>query len=245
MKFMLRLFILKKWCIISLLALATGTFPGFSQIVINEIMADNDITIKDPDYLEYGDWIELYNTSNQSVSLNGLYLSDDPLNLFKWSFPASSQIPAKGFLIIWADNKNAGFHTNFRLNYAGEFLAVSSAMGFVMDSLSFGLQVAGASYGRQEDGGSNWVYFSVPSPGLANNSQSGSLISSPPQFSHNRGFYSSGFNLVLSVAAGGEIRYTTDGSDPMVSSLNQSGKGPRLQRQPNPVTNCDRNLPDQ
>lgn len=209
---------IKKWLFVLLLGLTLSSISAFSQIVINEFVADNDQGLLDPDYLEYGDWIELYNTSNQPVSLNGLYLSDDPLNLFKWSLPGSNQLPAKGYLIIWADNKNAGVHTNFRLNYAGEFLAISSAMGFVMDSLTFGLQVQGASYGRQTDGGDHWVIFSTPSPGAANNTQVGSLISSPPHFSHRRGFFTNPINLELTAPGGGEIRYTLDGSDPAISS---------------------------
>ena len=61
--------------------------PVFSQsLVINEIMTSNSNSIKDEDN-SYQDWIELYNSSSTSVNLLGYGLSDDPLILYKWTFP--------------------------------------------------------------------------------------------------------------------------------------------------------------
>jgi hypothetical protein len=50
-------------------------------------MAQNTSTITDADG-EYEDWIELYNNTDSTVSLDNLYLTDTNTNLIKWGFPA-------------------------------------------------------------------------------------------------------------------------------------------------------------
>ena len=45
-------------------------------VVINELMADNQLTQED-DYFEYNDWIELYNNSSSLIDLSGYFLSDN------------------------------------------------------------------------------------------------------------------------------------------------------------------------
>ena len=64
--------------------------PG-SGVVINEFMAANDTTIEDPDEAgQYPDWIELYNASDRTVTLNGLYLTDDVNEPTKWQIPVAT-----------------------------------------------------------------------------------------------------------------------------------------------------------
>ena len=54
-------------------------------LVINEIMADNKRTIEDPCEIgEYPDWIELYNASQETIALNGMYLTDDANEPARW-----------------------------------------------------------------------------------------------------------------------------------------------------------------
>jgi hypothetical protein len=61
--------------------------PG-SGLVINEFMADNGRTIEDPcEAGRFPDWIELYNASDKSIVLNGLYLTDDVNKPTKWQIP--------------------------------------------------------------------------------------------------------------------------------------------------------------
>lgn len=74
------------------------------QVVINELMPSNGSTISDEDG-EYSDWIELYNSSTQSVDLTGFGISDDPSNPFKWIFPAVT-VDANDHLLIFASDKN-------------------------------------------------------------------------------------------------------------------------------------------
>ena len=65
----------------------------YSQIVvINEILSLNNNTILD-DFGDRSDWIELYNTSEDTVDLGSWYLSDDENNVLKWIFPDTSICP--------------------------------------------------------------------------------------------------------------------------------------------------------
>ena len=57
-----------------------------SDVVINEISASNQSIMADNEG-EFDDWIELYNNSNEAISLAGYALSDDLLERTKWVFP--------------------------------------------------------------------------------------------------------------------------------------------------------------
>lgn len=155
------------------------------NVVINELLAKNDSVIPDQDG-EYDDWIELYNPTNEQITLTGKYLTDDPDSLMKWQFP-SALIPAHSFLLIWADNDlvQQGFHTNFALNADGEFLALVAEDGAtVIDSISFGSQSADVSFGRFPDASAAWTFLQ-PTPQSSNllTEVKNGLIIVPSEFS--------------------------------------------------------------
>ena len=125
---------------------------------------------------ESEDWIELFNRSEQEVDLSGAYLSDDRDNLAKWSFPAGTTIPSRGFLIVWADENGkatAGLHANFKLSKEGEEIyltdrhASDRSILVILDHVEFSRQTTDVSYGRYPDGQGNWQPL-VPSPGKGN-----------------------------------------------------------------------------
>ncbi|HNS20880.1 MAG TPA: PEP/pyruvate-binding domain-containing protein [Sedimentisphaerales bacterium] len=65
-----------------------GDGASGSGLLINEIMADNQQTIEDPcESGEFPDWIELYNASDETITLNGLYLTDDLSEPTQWQIP--------------------------------------------------------------------------------------------------------------------------------------------------------------
>ncbi|MDZ4781982.1 MAG: lamin tail domain-containing protein [Planctomycetia bacterium] len=94
--------------------------------VITEFMADNANTLQDEDGA-YSDWIEVYNPTDEPLSLAGYHLTDDDDVLDMWTFPDVT-LPARGFLVVFAsgnDRVDAGeLHTNFRLSLDGEYLAL-------------------------------------------------------------------------------------------------------------------------
>lgn len=67
-------------------------------------MASNATTLADEDG-DHEDWIELYNSGNEAINLDGYGLSDDYENPFKWIFPSVVIEPGE-YLIIWASGKD-------------------------------------------------------------------------------------------------------------------------------------------
>ena len=63
----------------------------FAALKINEFLAANDTINQDPQG-EYDDWIELYNSSTETIDLSGYYLTDDLDDLTQWSFPQVQQL---------------------------------------------------------------------------------------------------------------------------------------------------------
>lgn len=127
-------------------------------VAINELMAQNNTTVQDPQGT-YEDWIELYNTSNQSVDLSGYFLSDAVGNLMKCEIPAGVSIAANGYLIFWADEDGVDGpdHCNFKLSGTGESVYLSNPQGLVQDQVTFGAQTPDVAYARVPNGTGNFV----------------------------------------------------------------------------------------
>ena len=73
-------------------------------VVISEFMALNNTTLADEDGT-YSDWIELYNSSTNTVNLGGWYLANKATNLTHWMFPSTNLGPSQ-FLVVFASNKD-------------------------------------------------------------------------------------------------------------------------------------------
>ncbi|MFM7730490.1 MAG: lamin tail domain-containing protein, partial [Flavobacteriales bacterium] len=88
-----------------------NAFVGMSQnsnLRINEIVASNQAGQFD-EFLEYDDWVEIYNPSGSPITnLAGYYISDDPDSLDKWMIPFDdpglTTVLPNGFLVIWIDD---------------------------------------------------------------------------------------------------------------------------------------------
>ena len=85
-----------------LLILESSFLPA--QIKINEVMSSNGSTLMDEDG-DYPDWIELYNSGDAALNLNGYSLTDDINAPRKWIFPEILIEPHK-YLTIFASNKD-------------------------------------------------------------------------------------------------------------------------------------------
>lgn len=143
------------------------------QVVINEVLASNNQAI------DLGgtrpDSIELYNRGDVAVELGGLSLSDNPNNPTKYFFPAGTMIPARGYLVVYADSgaaQGAELHTGFSLASEGEGVYLynsAAAGGALLDSVEFGIQLADMSIGRLPGGGA-WG-LAQPTFGAANRAQ--------------------------------------------------------------------------
>lgn len=184
-------------------------------LYINEFMASNSTTIKDPDFNNYADWIEIYNSGNTSVNLRDYYITDNLSQPQKFKIQSDLIIQADGYAIIWADDANTGIHTNFKLSASGESIGLFSPTLQLIDTITFGAQQTDISFGRFPDGTNNWYKFSPATPG-SENLESGifNLLSSPI-ISLQSGFYSSSISVSAShTFQDVTIRYTTDGRIP-------------------------------
>ena len=182
-------------------------------LIINEVLAANTLTNLDPDFIEFSDWIELYNPSNQDINISNYGLSDDNQPL-QWKFPAGTIVKANDFLLVWADGKdinNKALHTNFKLSSKGETVTLADSSGTVIDSIDFNKQNSDISIANQNGS----IVFMQPTPGGQNTLQHASKDrSETPQYSHESGFYSNSLSVVLTQSNNAEIYFTTDGSIP-------------------------------
>jgi len=125
------------------------------DVVINEVVASNDSTsgIVDPSG-EADDWIELYNNTDEAISLSNMYLSDSKTDLKKWKFPVGTIIEPFQYLIVWADRdeEQDGVHTSFKLNKAGDELRLSNDEGTIVDSMSYTELETNVAYARVPNG---------------------------------------------------------------------------------------------
>src|SRR5210317_1872734 len=104
-----------KYKIISLLTLIiAATMIGSANaeiLIINEFVARNDseTPLKNGELLDEdrdaSDWIEIYNPSDETINLDGWFLTDEADDLEKWEFPAV--VISRGrFLVVFASGKN-------------------------------------------------------------------------------------------------------------------------------------------
>ena len=193
---------------------------AFAQtLYVNEIMASNSKTITDPDYHEYGDWIEVYNPGASSVNLKGYSITDLFSQPKKYVFTVDLTIPANGYLIVWADDHATGSHANFKLSGSGEMVGLYDSSGKIVDTVTFGAQANDISYGRFPDGGANWFKLSPASPGSANIESQISNRLAIPQLSIQSGFYATAIDVkVTNPDSSATLRYTLNGKTPSATS---------------------------
>lgn len=181
-----------------------------SEIILNEIVASNDpgghLSAEGSAY----DWIELHNTGDTEVDLNGLHLTDDPTTLNKWQFPRNLLVPAGGYVIVYASDRNGLFageeHTNFKLNGGdGEYLALVANDGTtILDEFAPGFPplVLHRSFGPPTPGSTPALLLEA-TPNAANSA------AGPRPIIHS-------FTSSAEIIAGGEpitITWATENSD--------------------------------
>lgn len=204
-----------------------------SPVIINEFLASNNSRpplasgeLLDEDG-DSSDWIELYNLSGVSVSLEGWILTIDPNHQKVWTIPPGITLEAGQYRILFASGKNrtnptGKLHTDFVLSKEGSYLALIEPDGLTVASKFTGYEFAfqqygyppqetDISYGRME---TDLRYFSQPTPGQPNNGDFLGFVG-PVTISRKHGFFNDPFEVRLTCAtADASIRYTLDGSNP-------------------------------
>lgn len=199
--------------------LFTIHITAFSQdLVLNEVMYSNKQTIRDS-YGETPDWIEIYNTSDESIQLQHYALQDGSGKKKTWKFPHSTIEPHQ-YLLVFASGKNIQLakeiHTDFKLGSMKEALYLLKHSD-IIDSIEIQCVPTDASIGYMQDGiGAKKIL--QPSPGFSNNNSQTIDIQFTPNTitsSSQSGFYSKEFKLTLhSTNPDATVYYTLNGEEP-------------------------------
>jgi len=209
-------------------------FPSLEHLLINEFMATGGSSLTDSNR-DRPDWIELWNPTHETISLQGYYLTDDKNQLDKWAFAQQTIKPNK-YLVVFASGKDRTDpryeqHTNFSLDAGGEYLALtrmdSNGSFEIISEFSseFPTQAEGISYGLDPDT-LNEGYLKKATPKSINEGGIALGFVKDTKFNVDRGFFTEPFILQISTdTEGATIRYTTNGSEP-TASIGKLYKGP-------------------
>lgn len=213
-----------------LLILILFTIANAADLFINEVMPGNVNALMDEtnDFPE--SWVELYNSTDSPVNLEGWFLSDKSDNKTKWRIDTSIIIPGKKFQILYLDDRDSlNLHASFKLDIDGDKVFLIRNDGeTIEDSLCFTKNVPNLSFGRQSDGSSVIGWLRNPTPKKTNGSYiiPADRISPEVKFSSKGGIYKTAVTLALSLPqnfSGLKIHYTLDGSEPYEKSPVYSG----------------------
>lgn len=70
------------------------------SVILNEVCCYNDTIIYDK-VGEYNDYVEIYNSSSETIDISGFCLSDNKSKLTRYTFPQGSVIESGGYLVLW------------------------------------------------------------------------------------------------------------------------------------------------
>ena len=149
---------------------AVDDFPLPGDLVINEAL-----THQDDDTL--GDWVELYNTSTNTIDINGWFLSDDEDNLAMVELSGLSEIGPGGYLVLTEAScfgPTVAGTNGFALSELGEEIYLSSGedselTGYRVDE-EFGAAERDVTFGRhvKSDGTTDFTAQSAQTSGATN-----------------------------------------------------------------------------
>ena len=193
----------------------------YSALCINEICASNDMSLKDNSGSS-PDWLEIYNSGSTELSLDGIGLSNGAKNKFKFVFSEGTKIGAGEYIVVLCkkgvSEEEGEYRAAFNISAtAGDTITLNHPELGELDSVTLPELISDVTYARTSDGGAEFDVLE-PTPGSSNNDAAKASMVSKPEFSAKGGFYDAPFDLTITSPAGTEIWYTTDGTDPTISS---------------------------
>ena len=146
---------------------------NITPIRINEVSADDGIYVND--YFKRKDWVELYNTTDKAIDVEGMYLTDNTDKPKKYLISkdnslASTIIPAHGYLVIWCDKESplSQLHASFKLENEGDELQLMAADESWTDRFVYTAHTSDQTVGRYPDGSNNVYVMNVPTIAKSN-----------------------------------------------------------------------------
>ncbi len=144
-----------------------GTYAG---LVISEIMPSNATAVTDENG-KYADWIEIWNSTDKPINLNGLGLSDKG-DRVRFLFPNVS-LEADGRVVVFCDNANLSnpnraFHAKFKLSSVGETIYLYDPNAYLIDSCKYPIMDSDESWALVDG---EFVNMTAYSPGYENSEE--------------------------------------------------------------------------
>lgn len=210
---------------IALSLMWNGENARAQSLLINEIQVANTDQFIDPSY-NYGGWMEVYNSSDNFISLKGLVVrnTNEEGKVEQYMLTAShGSVPAHGFSVLWFDHNSvdgyfggkASSQIPYKLDADGGVLELLDAYGNLIDVVEYPQCVARCSWMRQTDGAKTFGWTATPTPKASNNA---SAIASerllPPNVSIAGGTFDDRITFSVNIPEGCKLYYTTDGSAP-------------------------------
>ena len=140
---------------------------AYAGLVISEVMSSNSTAVTDENG-KYADWIEIWNSTDKILNLDGLGLSDKG-DRIRFLFPNVSLEP-DGRVIVFCDNTNQSnanraFHAKFKLSSVGETVYLYDPNAYLIDSCKYPIMASDESWALTDDGFQTVTWYS---PGYEN-----------------------------------------------------------------------------
>ena len=191
---------------------------------INEVSAANGIYVNE--YFKHNDWVELYNTTDQPIDVEGMYLSDNLKKPKKYQIakPESQDpdlqpttiIPAHGYLVVWCDKlvPLTQLHATFKLDADGGDVVLTAGDESWSDRFNYAAMNDDQTAGRYPDGTADIYTMNIPTIGKANitstyvTSVKQPIVTGISNMADNNGLHVSyaGGHLVVDSSADGDVR---------------------------------------
>ncbi len=149
----------------------TATMAVEGALIISEIMPDPMTGLSDEDG-ELVDWVELYNTTDQAISLESYALSNKENKPLRWRFPEGAVVAPHSYYVVFCSGKDRNSdasavpHADFRISAETDTIILSDSHGRLVDRVMIDNIPEDCSYARNEDG--SFSVHQMATPGLAN-----------------------------------------------------------------------------
>ena len=140
---------------------------AYAGLVISEVMPANSTAVTDENG-SFPDWVEIWNSTDRLISLEGVGLSDKG-DRIRFLFPAVSLQP-DGRVVVFCDNTNQAnpdrpFHAKFKLSSVGETVYLFDPNAYLIDSVKYSIMGTDESWALNGDHYESVTWFS---PGFEN-----------------------------------------------------------------------------
>ena len=146
--------------------------PRSTEVVINEVLGRNTGVALPVQNGGKSDFIELFNGTGKSTTLNGWTVQLEsnqegkPVNQ-SWPLPPTT-LETDGRLVIVCAENPAPLHTGFTLPAEGGTITLRKGDGSVADRVDYPYAQENVSWSRYQDGHPSFHANQIPSPGLSN-----------------------------------------------------------------------------